>query len=62
MEIGQAKKKDSLYPESRLTNAFTYIRRRAFGYNSKSTCSAVSVALAVNYLNLEGQGFFVPET
>ena len=52
---------DSVYLESRLMNAFTYIRRRAFGYNSKNTCSAVSVALALNYLALEREEALVPD-
>ena len=47
--------------EKRLANAFSSIRRRAFGYNSKNTCSAVSVALALNYLALEREEAFVPE-
>ncbi|NLC90066.1 MAG: hypothetical protein GX681_08415, partial [Clostridiaceae bacterium] len=52
---------DSAYLEGRLTNAFTSVRRRAFGYNSKNTCSAVSVSLALNYLALERRETIVPE-
>ena len=60
---GTAKREtmDSVYLESRLVNAFTYIRRRAFGFNSKNTCSAVSVALALNYLALEREEALVPD-
>lgn len=53
MEVGQAESTDSVYLESRLENAFTHVRCRAFGYNRKNTCSAVSVALALNYLALQ---------
>lgn len=53
MKARSGKKNDSVYLESRLPNAFPYIRRRAFAYNNNNTCSAVSVALALNYLALQ---------
>ena len=61
MKVAGAVKTDSVYLEGRLANAFTSVRRRAFGYNSKNTCSAVSVALALNYLALERRETIVPE-
>jgi hypothetical protein len=39
--------------ETRVTGEFDYIRRRAFGYNSNNTCSAVAVGIALNYITLQ---------
>ncbi|NLC26236.1 MAG: hypothetical protein GX777_06415 [Fastidiosipila sp.] len=60
MGVESAEKKNSVYLEKRLANAFIYIRRRSFGYNTKNTCSAVSLALALNYLALQKQNGYVP--
>ena len=60
MKARPGKKNDSVYLESRLPNAFPFIRIRAFAYNNNNTCSAVSVALALNYLALQTGEPFVP--
>lgn len=33
-----------------VSNSYNYIRRKAFGYNNDSTCSAVACAIALNYI------------
>lgn len=44
----------------RVANSYSYIRRRAFGYNDSNTCSAVAAAIALNYLALQYNTIIVP--
>ncbi|MBQ3911699.1 MAG: hypothetical protein II694_01850 [Lachnospiraceae bacterium] len=47
--------------ENRVTHAREYIEKLAFGYNDDNTCSAISTAMALNYLSLRFGRGFVPE-
>lgn len=35
---------------AKLTNAYSYVQRKAFGYNNDNSCSAVALQIALNYL------------
>lgn len=48
--------------ETRVSNSYNFIRRRAFGYNNDNTCSAVAVGIALNYLTLNTGKAFVPSS
>ena len=45
----------------RVSNAYNYIRRRAFGYNNDNTCSAVATGIVLNYLSLQYDKPFVAD-
>ncbi len=46
--------------EYRITGYRDYIERLAFGYNDDNTCSAISAAMALNYLSLRCKRQFLP--
>lgn len=48
--------------ETRVSNSYSYIRRKAFGYNNDNTCSAVAVGIALNYLTSQTGKPFVLST
>lgn len=45
----------------RVSNCYSYIQRRAFGYNDDDTCSAVAVGVLLNYLSLQYDKPFVDQ-
>lgn len=45
--------------ESVVSSAYSYIQRRAFGYNDDNTCSAVATGILLNYLSLRYNKPFV---
>ena len=47
--------------EHRIENAREYLERLAFGFNDDNTCSAISTAMALNYLSLQYKRDFVPD-
>lgn len=44
----------------KVSNSYAYINRKSFGYNTDNTCSAVAVAITLNYLTLQTGKNFVP--
>lgn len=44
----------------KITNAYSYIQRKAFGYNNDNSCSAVALTIALNYLWQQTKLPFVP--
>ncbi|MBO4559867.1 MAG: hypothetical protein J5712_07295 [Lachnospiraceae bacterium] len=52
---------EQLFSEAHMIeNAREYIERLAFGFNDDNTCSAISAAMALNYLSLQYKRDFVP--
>ena len=47
--------------EHRVSGAREFIEKLSFGYNDDNTCSAISTAMALNYLSLRYKRDFVPE-
>ena len=61
-ETGQQDAGELLFEEAHIVeNAREYLERLAFGYNDDDTCSAISVAMALNYLSLQFKRDFVPQ-
>ena len=47
---------------TRVTNYYSYIQRRSFGYNSNGVCGAIAVQIVLNYLELQSGNDFVHST